>query len=163
MRVSCSITLTSEEKEQLQRWSRGRSTPQRLVLRSKIILLAAQGKQNKQIARQLHTNPNTVSLWRKRFTILRILGIIKDAPRPGRKTKIPADIVKKIVNTTLHEKPQGQTHWSTRTLSEKVGVSHMTVQRVWKAHNIQPHRIRSFKFAKTQSLRRNSSMLSAST
>lgn len=148
MRLSCSIAITSEEQMQLQRWSRGRSTPQRLVLRSKIILLAAQGKQNKEIAKQLGTNHITVSRWRRRFALLRLPGIIKDAPRPGRTPKIPAETVKRIVDTTLHEKPPGQTHWSTRTLAERLGVSHMTVQRVWKMHNLQPHRTRSFKLSR---------------
>jgi len=148
MRTATSIVLTPEERRQLQQWSRGRSTPQRLVLRSKIILLAAGGKTNKEILKELDTNPVTVGRWRSRFALLRIEGIRKDAPRPGRKPKIPASTVKKIVDATLHEKPSGETHWSTRTLAGKLHVSHMTVQRVWKAHNLQPHRTRSFKLSK---------------
>jgi len=148
MRVSPSVVLAPQEREQLQRWSKGRSTPQRLVLRSKIILLAAEGKKNTEIVKELSTNPVTVGRWRSRFVLLRIEGISKDAPRLGRKPKIPAFVIKKILNTTLHEKPKGRTHWSTRTLAEKLGVSHMTIQRVWKAHNLQPHRTRSFKLSK---------------
>src|SRR5208283_1563783 len=147
MRVAPTIILAPEERKQLERWSRGRSTPQRLVLRSKIVLLAAEGRTNKQIVRELDTNPVTVGRWRSRFAILRIDGIRKDAPRLGRKPPIPASIVRKIVDTTLHKKPRGETHWSTRTLSERVGVSHMTVQRIWKLHNLQPHRTRSFKLS----------------
>jgi len=148
MRVSPNIVLAPQEREQLQRWSKGRSTPQRLVLRSKIILLAAQGKKNTEIVKELTTNPITVGRWRSRFALLRIEGINKDAPRLGRKPKIPTSTVKKILDLTLHEKPKGQTHWSTRTLAQKIGVSHMTIQRVWKAHNLQPHRTRSFKLSK---------------
>ena len=148
MRTSQNIVLAPEELEQLQRWSRGRSTPQRLVLRSKIILLAAKRKKNTEIVKELRTNPVTVGRWRSRFALLRIKGISKDAPRPGPKPKIPSSTVKKILDTTLHKKPPGETHWSTRTLAEKLGVSHMTVQRVWKAHNLQPHRTRSFKLSK---------------
>jgi transposase len=140
MRVAATIVLTSEERKQLERWSRGRSTPQRLVLRSKIVLLAAKGRTNKQIVGELDTNPVTVGRWRSRFALLRVDGIRKDAPRPGRKPRIPASIVKKIVDTTLQERPQGETHWSTRILAKRVGVSHMTVQRVWKLRSLQPHR-----------------------
>jgi len=147
MRVAATIVLASEERRQLERWSRGRSTPQRLVLRSKIVLLAAKGRTNKQIVGELDTNPVTVGRWRSRFALLRVDGIRKDAPRPGRKPRISASIVKKIVDTTLQERPQGETHWSTRTLAKRVGVSHMTVQRVWKLRNLQPHRTRSFKLS----------------
>ncbi|MCL5067289.1 MAG: helix-turn-helix domain-containing protein, partial [Thaumarchaeota archaeon] len=83
MRVAPIIVLTPEEREQLERWSRGRSTPQRLVLRSKIILLASQRKTNKEIIEELNTTPVTVGRWRSRFALLRIEGIRKDAPRPG--------------------------------------------------------------------------------
>lgn len=148
MRVAPIIVLTPEEREQLERWSRGRSTPQRLVLRSKIILLASQRKTNKEIIEELNTSPVTVGRWRSRFALLRIEGIRKDAPRPGRKPSLSRSMVKKIVDTTLNQKPPGETHWSTRTLAEKLGTSHMTVQRVWKAHNLQPHRTRSFKLSK---------------
>ena len=147
MRVAATIVLTAEERKQLERWSRGRLTPQRLGLRSKIILLAAEGRTNKQIIRELDTNPVTVGRWRSRFALLRVDGIRKDAPRPGRKPRIPASVVRKIVDTTLRERPRGETHWSTRTLAERVGVSHMTVQRIWKLRNLQPHRARSFKLS----------------
>lgn len=131
MRVAPSIVLTPDERKQLEKWSRGRSTPHRLVLRSKIVLLASEGKTNKEITNELRTNRVTVGRWRSRFA-LRIEGIRRDAPRPGRKPSIPKSLVKKIIDTTLHEKPVGETHWSTRTLAEKLGgkVSHMTVQRV---------------------------------
>jgi len=148
MRVSPRVVLTPEEQKQLQQWSRGRSTPQRLVLRSKIILLAAEDKKNIEIVKELGTNPVTVGRWRTRFALLRVEGIVRDAPREGRKPKIPVSVVKKILDMTLREKPRSETHWSTRTLAEKLGVSHMTVQRVWKAHNLQPHRTRSFKLSK---------------
>jgi len=147
MRVAATIVLASEERRQLERWSRGRSTPLRLVLRSKIVLLAAKGRTSKQIVGELDTNSVTVGRWRSRFALLRVDGIRKDAPRPGRKPRISASLLKKIVDTTLQERPQGETHWSTRILAKRVGVSHMTVQRVWKLRNLQPHRTRSFKLS----------------
>jgi transposase len=134
--------------EQLERWSHGRSTPARLVLRSKIILAAAKGLENRQIARRLRTRQNTVSLWRSRFVDLGIAGITRDAPRPGRKPKISQKRVDAIIERTLQTKPKGATHWSTRTLAKEVGVSHATVHRIWRSHRLQPHRERSFKLSK---------------
>jgi len=148
MRVASQVILNIEERRQLERWSRGRSTPARLVLRSKIILDAARGLENVQIAGRLHTRQNTVSLWRNRFVAHGIDGIEKDAPRPGRKPKISQQKVDEIIDRTLHTKPVGATHWSTRTLAEAVEVSYSTVHRVWKAHKIQPHRERSIKLSR---------------
>jgi transposase len=130
-------------------WSHGRSTPHRVVLRSRIVLLAADGHENKQIASRLKIRPETASLWRKRFIDHRLDGIVRDAPRPGRKPRIKQSKVDEIIKRTLHTKPKGATHWTTRTLAKELGgVSHMMVQRIWKTHRIQPHRERSFKLSK---------------
>lgn len=137
-----------DERDALGRWSRGRSTPQRLVLRSKIVLLAADGLQNKQIATRLKVKPHTVARWRNRFISYRIDGISKDAPRAGRKPRIKQSKIDQIIDRTLHTKPRGATHWTTRTLAKEAGVSHMMVQRIWKSHRIQPHRERSFKLSR---------------
>lgn len=148
MRVAVPIKVSDEDRTQLLSWSRGRSTPHRLVLRSKIVLIASEGMQNKQIAEELHAHKDVVTKWRNRFAEIGIQGIIRDAPRPGRKRSISQKTVDRIINTTLHTKPEGATHWSTRTLAEKLGVSHSAVHRVWKAHKIQPHRERGFKLSK---------------
>ncbi|MGH9896599.1 MAG: IS630 family transposase, partial [bacterium] len=89
-----------------------------------------------------------VGKWRSRFHRLRVGGIQKDAPRPGRVPTVPQETVDRIVHATLHEKPRGATHWSTRSMAGRVDVSHMTVQRVWKLYNLQPHRTRSFKLSR---------------
>lgn len=146
MRVAPSILLAPEERQQLEQWSRGRSTEQRLVVRSKIVLSAADGRSNKDIADEQQVNPITVSLWRSRFALMRIEGIRKDAPR-GAPPPVPQEMVEKIVHTTLHVKPPGETHWSTRTLGDHLGVSHMTVHRVWTARHLQPHRVQSFEIS----------------
>lgn len=148
MRVASPLVLSEEERSQLVKWSHGRSTPQRLVLRSRIVLRAAEGLQNKEIAVLLGTHPDTVSLWRSRFHACRLDGIRKDAPRPGRKPQVPEAVVERILHKTLHEKPPGATHWSTRSMAQAVGVSHVTVHRVWKAHRLQPHRVRTFKVSR---------------
>jgi transposase len=148
MRIAPSVKLTEDEERLLARWSRGRSAPQRLVLRSNIVLLAARGWENKRIASELRTRQNTVSLWRSRFLSHRVDGISRDAPRPGRKPRITQKQVDEIIDRTLHTKPHGSTHWSTRTLAKEMGVSNYTVQRIWKAHRLQPHRERSFKLSR---------------
>ena len=148
MRVAAPLKLTDEDLRQLESWSRGRSTPQRLVIRSRIVLKAAGGLENRQIAEELGIRPNTVGLWRNRFALQGLKGIVKDAHRAGRKPSLDQSVVSTILERTLHGKPEGETHWSTRNMARAAGVSHMTVQRVWKAHGLQPHRYRSFKFSK---------------
>ncbi len=147
MRVAPGVVLKGEDRSQLERWSRGRSTPVRLVLRSKIILDAAKGFENRQIAERLDTRQNTVSLWRRRFIAYGLDGIRKDAPRQGRKPRISQKKIDEIIERTLHTKPKGATHWSTRTLAREVGVSRASVNRVWRSHRLQPHRERSFKLS----------------
>lgn len=147
MRQAPSIVLTPEERHELEHWSRGRSVPQRLVLRSQIVLRAAEGQSNRQITEALRTNPITVGRWRSRFALFRIPGIRQDAPRPGRRPELSPEIVRRIVDRTLNTKPRGETHWSTRTLATELGVSHMTVHRVWTDHHLQPHRVQSFKLS----------------
>ena len=146
MRVAPSIVLAPEERRQLEQWSRGRSTQQRLVLRSQIVLRAAEGLTNQEIVKELETNAITVGKWRSRFALLRVEGIRQDAPR-GAPPAVPPELVENIVETTLHSKPKGETHWSTRMLADHLGVSHMTVHRVWRARHLQPHRVQSFEIS----------------
>lgn len=148
MRVAPTIVLSEEERTQLVKWSHGRSTPQRMVLRASIVLQATGGRQNREIAAALGTTTVTVGLWRHRFQACRLEGIRKDAPRPGRKPEISQVVVDEILRKTLHEKPRGATHWSTRSMAKAVGVSNATVHRVWKAHRLQPHRVRTFKLSR---------------
>ena len=145
MRIAASIELTHEERTTLETWSRGRSVPARCVLRAKIVLAAADGKLNQDIAVELRTMRKTVSLWRSRFASERIAGIQKDAPRPGRTPSIPTQTIEAILQKTTQEKPPAATHWSTRTLAKAVGVSKATVQRVWAANGLKPHLVKTFK------------------
>lgn len=147
MKIAPEIILTNEERAALDRWSRGRSTPVRLVLRSKIVLMAANGKMNKVIARRLKTAPKTVSLWRRRFADQRLAGIEKDAPRGGRNPKARNKMARLIVEKTTQTVPANATHWTTRTLAEELGTSPAMVQRVWKANGLKPHLTRTFKLS----------------
>jgi transposase len=107
--------------------------------------MAAEGLQHKQITVALKTDPGLVRRWRARFLKDRIPGILEDAPRSGRKPS--AKIIKEILRLTTQEKPEAATHWSTRTMAARVGVSHATVARIWNQHNLQPHRTTTFKIS----------------
>ncbi len=144
MRRACRIELSEEERATLEQWSRGRRTPARVVQRAKIVLRAAAGMQNKAIAAQVGCGRDTVAQWRLRFRDKRLAGLLKDAPRAGRRPSRRAQLTKPIVNATLHKKPENATHWSTRSLAGELGISPSMVQRVWKMHGLKPHRVRSF-------------------
>lgn len=136
------LVLLEKQQELLEKWSRGGSTPYRLVIRSRIILLAAKGFSNRSIARRLEVNPITVARWRSRFLVLGVEGIRHEAPRLGSPPRVPKEIVQEILTRTLFEHPPRGSHWSTRSLARAVGVSHSTVRRIWKSHNVRPPRSR---------------------
>ena len=132
MRAAPTIKLSDSDRMLLERWARGRSTPARLVLRSKIALLAASGLLNKEIARELRCGAKTVCLWRSRFAQRGVPGIEKDAPRGGKRTKKSEALVQQIIYKTLHESPARRARWSTRSLAAALATSPAMVQRVWK-------------------------------
>jgi len=145
MRVAPVITITAEDRQTLERWARGRSIPMRQVLRAKIVLLAAEGKENRVIAEELQTDRMLVGQWRKRFAQQGIAGIEKDAPRGGRKPVAREAVARKIVEWTTQKKPANATHWSTRTLAAELGTNRSMVNRVWRANGLKPHLIETFK------------------
>lgn len=135
------------DRQKLLRLARGRNTAQKIVLRAKIVLKVIEGLKKKHIAEQLDTSRPTVNLWVKRYVKGGIEAILVDAPRPGRKPKIPEEKEKDIVEATLHSKPANATHWSVRLMAEAQGVSRMTVHRIWKKYNLKPHMVRTFKIS----------------
>ena len=145
MRRACEIRLSDDDKTTLERWSRSRSTEARLVERARIILMAAEGRENKDIAAGLGVARATVGRWRNRFAERGIPGIEKDAPRGGRPPKARDRLVRKIIEMTTRRKPANATHWSTRTLAEALGTNRSMVSRVWRAHGLKPHLHRTFK------------------
>jgi transposase len=147
MRVAPPVSVSDEERRQLERFERGRSTSARLVLRARIVLLAAEGKQNCDIAAAAGTDRFTVARWRNRFIRLRLPGIEKDAPRPGRRPRFSQEMVLEIVRKTTQELPANATHWSTRNMAKAVGVSEATVRRIWHQHGLKPHLIRTLKLS----------------
>ncbi len=145
MKSAPRITLTDQERDTLTRWSRGRRTPVRLTQRSQIVLLAAEGKMNKDIAAELGIMPNTVVRWRGRFATGGLAAIEKDAPRGGRKPRRRDAVARRIIEKTTQERPPNATHWSGRTLAAALGVDKSMVWRVWKANGLKPHLSRTFK------------------
>ena len=147
MRVAPAISLTVQQRQQLEGYARGRSVAVRLALRASMILLAAEGLENRQIAERVDVGRDTVALWRKRFATSGIAGILRDAPRRGRKPQLSPHQVQEIVRKTTQEKPVQATHWSTRTMARAVGVSPATVGRIWRQHGLKPHRVKRFKLS----------------
>jgi transposase len=119
-----------------------------VVERAKIILLAAEGKQNQEIARLCGVARRTVGVWRRRFVENRVAGILKDAPRPGRRARIGEEVIEEIVRKTTQETPVAGTHWSTRSMAKVMGLSPSTIGRVWRSHGLKPHLIRTFKLSR---------------
>jgi len=115
MRRACEIVLNDEERSTLERWARGRSTPARQVMRAQIILQAAEGKRNIEIAPAVGTDRLTVARWRERFAAQRLAGIEKDAPRPGRPAVRREKAAIRIVERTTQTRPKDATHWTVRT------------------------------------------------
>lgn len=116
-----------------------------MVLRAKIVLLAARGELNKDIATELGTSKKTVCLWRKRFAEERLEGIAKDAPRGGRTPNVRAKFEAEIIRKTTQETPPNATHWSTRSMAKAVGCKQSMVSRVWRDNGLKPHRTKTFK------------------
>jgi transposase len=142
------LPMTLEQKNHLENWVRAPSTPQKIVLRARICLLAHEGVANRRIAEELKTSRPTVLLWRNHFLQAGVAGLEHEPPRKNSSRRTDADQSKAIVQATLHTKPEDATHWSCRTMAEKFGVSHMTVARIWDSHGLQPHRVRNFKLSR---------------
>ena len=143
-----SCQLSEVEREKLQQWTAAHGTPQQVALRGRIVLAAAAGESDITIAKRLSVNRNTVILWRKRFGDEGLDGLWDIAPGRGRKPVFQIDKIAAIVDATLQTKPAGMTHWSCRTMAQSQGVSKSTVNNIWRAHNLQPHRTETFKLSR---------------
>src|SRR3954451_9758838 len=123
MRVAPQIILSQDQERTLRQWARGRSLPARQVERARVVLLAAAGKQDLEIATEVGISNQKAARWRKRFLQMSLAGLEKDAPRPGRTPSITSSKVQEVVRRTTQEKPGNATQWSTRTMAEAVGLS----------------------------------------
>jgi len=140
------LQLTDAERAVLERWVRSRTTPQGVAQRSRIVLEAAAGHSNRAIAQRWHLNLHTVGTWRTRFATARLTGL-QERPGRGRPRRYTPMQVQEVVAATLRS-PEDATHWSARRLARQVGVSHMTVHRIWRAFDLKPHQTKTFKFSR---------------
>ncbi len=147
-KVASAVVLSEPGRNQLESWVRAQFTPQQVALRSRILLMAADGKQDLEIAGELNVNRHTPALWRKRFQTQGLDGIWEIQPGRGRKPLYDESKVAAIVAATLQTKPKGSTHWSCRTMARAQQVSPSTINRLWQEHNLKPHRTRSFKLSR---------------
>jgi transposase len=141
------LTLTDEERDALERWARRPTTAQALAQRARLVLACARGHTNTQVARDLRLTKQTVGKWRSRFLATRLDGLL-DEPRPGAPRRISDAAVEHMVTLTLEAKPRDATHWSTRAMAGRCGLSQSTVSRIWRAVGLQPHRTEAFKLSK---------------
>jgi len=142
------LNVIAPDKELMDEFLRCGNTPQKVVFRIRVVLAAAAGTSNAEIARSLSTTKSSVLKWRRRYEQAGIESILEDAPRSGRTKVISPEKEAAIVEATLRTKPSQATHWSTRLMADAQGVSDTTVYRIWKAHKLQPHRVNTFKFSR---------------
>src|ERR1700756_873814 len=139
MRKIEQISISAADREGLGRLVRDRNSPQKVVWRARIVLLASEGLTAAAIAAAVGKSVLTVRRWRHRDMAPGADGLLKDAPRPSRVKPLTPEKVKQVVHMTLHEKPPNATHWSVRSLAAAVGISYSSVQRIWQAHGFKPH------------------------
>lgn len=145
--AAAALELLPGQRESLEVIARSTSAKHREVVRAKALLLAADGVANTVIASSLLTTPKTVRAWRDRFERDGLARLGQVRPGRGRKPSIPQAVIDEVVELTLHSKPAGETHWSCRTMAERVGISPSQVQRIWAARGLKPHLVDTFKLS----------------
>jgi transposase len=141
------LSIAEEQRSVLEKLACSRTAPHRDVQRARVLLMASEGLANTRIASEVGVAPMTVKAWRQRFSEDGLKGFSAVRPGRGRKPSIPAGKVEEIVRLTLQETPPGETHWSCRSMAARAGVSPATVQRIWSARGLQPHRVQTFKLS----------------
>ena len=140
------ISLTAEEREKLELLAKRPKSAQRDALRARIVLAAAEGEPNLQIAKRLGVSRSTVMKWRERFAVARLEGLV-DEPRVRAPRKVSDRLVEEVITKTLESTPRGKTHWSQRDMAKAVGLSQTTIHRLYRAFALQPHRSETFKLS----------------
>ena len=141
------VVLSEEERAQLESWARRPTSAQALAERSRIVLAAAEGLSNAEVARRLGLHRESVRKWRGRFAEHGLDGLL-DEPRPGRPRTLTDEKVEEVITKTLESEPRDATHWSTRSMAREVGLTQTAVSRIWRAFGLQPHRQDSWKLSK---------------
>jgi transposase len=142
------LALKETDEQQLRQWVAAFGTPQQVALRCKIVLAAAEGQSDNRIASRLEINRKTVTLWRVRFKQEGLDSLWEVAPGRGRKPTYGPETIQSIVTATLRTKPKGMTHWSCRLMADSQGVSKSTINNIWQSHNLQPHRVKTFRVSR---------------
>jgi transposase len=142
------IAIGAADRERLERLVRDRNTPQKVVWRARIVLLSSNGRSAEGIAGALGKSLPTVRRWRRRYLARGVDGLLKDATRPSRVKPLLPEKITQVVHMTLHEKPPNATHWSLRSMAAAVGISYSSVQRIWRAHGLKPHLVKTFKVSR---------------
>jgi transposase len=141
------LNVTAEEKEKLTMLARRPKSSQAMAMRARIVLGCDEGMSNTAVANKLHLTGATVCKWRERFRVERVEGLL-DEPRPGAPRTIGDAQVEAVITQTLESMPANSTHWSTRLMAHKTGLSQTAIVRIWRAFGLQPHRVENFKFSK---------------
>jgi transposase len=147
MKTQACIWLSPEDRAALEGWVADRNTPQKLVWRARIVLLSAEQAGKMAIVRAVGKCKRTVDRWQERYLARGLAGLQRDATRRGRKAPLTAAVIERVVAMTLHERPPAATHWSARVMAKAAGISHTSVQRIWKAHGLKPHLVKTFKLS----------------
>ncbi len=147
-RIGPVVNLSADDLAQLVKWEAAHSTPQQVALRCRLVLAAAAGKQDLEIASAYEVNRHTAALWRQRVRTAGIGSVWEIQPGRGRKPKYDQEKRDALIAATLESKPKGMTHWSCRTMAKAEGVSSSTVNRLWQLHNLKPHLSRTFKLSR---------------
>jgi transposase len=145
--VAVAIELSDAERAELEAWTRRRTSAQALAQRARIVLAAAEGLKNTEIAERLGVSRNMATTWRSRFAEHRLDGLL-DEPRPGRPRTITDDKVEEVIVKTLETTPKDATHWSTRAMAREVGLTQSAVLRIWHSFGLQPHRQETWKLSR---------------
>ena len=147
MRVAAEINLTPGAREALEEIVRAKTSEQRAVLRSQVVLLASEGWTNQRISKRIRLDVNSVGKWRTRYASGGLEAILQDAPGRGRKPSIAPEIIDTVVRRTREELPPANSQWSRATMSKSSGLSESTIGRIWRAHGLKPHRVVGFKLS----------------
>jgi transposase len=142
------ISISGADRERLEHLIRDRNTAQKVVWRARIVVLASDGLTASAIAAAVDKSVLTVRRWRRRYVAKGVDGLLRDATRPSRVKPLTAETVKQVVHMTLNEKPPNATHWSVRSMAAVVGISYSSVQRIWQAHGLKPHLVKTFKVSR---------------
>ena len=148
MRSGISLSVTSADLDRLRALVRDRNAPQKHVWRAQIVLLSAAGVGTNAIMRETGKSKTCVWRWQERFAVEGVDGLLRDKTRPSRIAKLDPSVNERVVALTMEEPPHEASHWTSAAMAEAVGISVSSVQRIWRGHGLQPHRVRQFKLSK---------------